>query len=193
MTDAKKLDDEVVSRARQYQPWAEELLKEAIRIPADLVDRPEEIGGDPLCGTSNHEGPRLEMLMAQILEGGAVDKRSDVGFDDYGNLVWVVEDSDDGVAPEDKRTILLDGHSDTVGALRSRWLDTLGGGLDAYLGLTDALRLNQHHRTDCTETIASGFNNFNLLGQSLTLEFCLQGILKFFCSSCMTSRATTQH
>ena len=40
----------------------------------------------------NHEGPRLEFLREPIVDVGAVRRAEDVGFDEYGNLVWVVED-----------------------------------------------------------------------------------------------------
>jgi hypothetical protein len=54
------LDDRIAALAARDRPLAEKILKEAIRIPADYVDRPVEEGGDPDCGLSNHEGPRLE-------------------------------------------------------------------------------------------------------------------------------------
>jgi len=50
------LDDKVAALAARYRPLAARILKEAIRIPADYVDKPVEEGGDPLCGLSNHEG-----------------------------------------------------------------------------------------------------------------------------------------
>lgn len=52
----------ITELSEKYLPLAEELLKEAIRIPADYVDKPINQGGDPDCGLSNHEGPRLEYL-----------------------------------------------------------------------------------------------------------------------------------
>ena len=118
---------------QSYQPLAVEILREAIRIPADYVDRARRTGGDPLCGLSNHEGPRLEYLRGKIVEIGAVDGPEDVGFDDFGNLVWTVEDPDDGVPPDEKTVIYFDGHTDTVQALRPRWHEAIGGGIDAYL------------------------------------------------------------
>ena len=48
------LDEKVAALAAQYRPLAARILKEAIRIPADHVDRPPNQGGDPLCGLSNH-------------------------------------------------------------------------------------------------------------------------------------------
>ncbi len=143
MTRSTSLDARITELARTYRPLAEEILREAIRIPADYVDRPVREGGDPLCGLSNHEGPRLEYLRAKIVEIGAVRTPQDVGFDAYGNLVWSVEDPDDGVAPEDKRVIFLDGHTDTVKALRPSWLDKIGGGIDAYDGLVDGDRVDE--------------------------------------------------
>ncbi|HKC12659.1 MAG TPA: hypothetical protein VKI41_11560 [Vicinamibacteria bacterium] len=83
------LDDQVAELAARYRPLAAQILKEAIRIPADYVDRAPEEGGDPLCGLSNHEGPRLEYLRRTVVEIGAVRRAEDASFDEYGNLVWV--------------------------------------------------------------------------------------------------------
>jgi putative selenium metabolism hydrolase len=137
------MDQKIAQLARDYLPLAVWILKEAIRIPADYVDRPAEEGGDPQCGLSNHEGPRLEYLRQRIVEIGAVDGPAAVGFDTFGNLVWSVQDPADGVPPADKTVIVMDGHTDTVAALRSRWHEVLGGGLDAYLGLTDPARVDR--------------------------------------------------
>src|SRR5690606_35325182 len=112
------LDARVAELSERYLPLAAELLREVIRIPADHVDRPVDEGGGPSCGLSNHEGPRLEYLRRRIVEIGAVRSPDDVGFDGYGNLVWTVSDPDDGIAPPDKKVVYLDGHSDTVNALR---------------------------------------------------------------------------
>jgi len=57
----------ITELSEKYLPLAEELLKEAIRIPADYVDKPINQGGDPDCGLSNHEGPRLEYLKKRIV------------------------------------------------------------------------------------------------------------------------------
>jgi len=86
------IDERIAQLARQYRPLAIEILKEAIRIPADYVDKPVDTGGDPFCGLSNHEGPRLEYLRAKIIEIGAVARPDDVYFDEFGNLVWIVYD-----------------------------------------------------------------------------------------------------
>ncbi len=128
------LDDRIAALAARDRPLAEKILKEAIRIPADYVDRPVEEGGDPDCGLSNHEGPRLEYLRRTVVEVGAVRRAEDVDFDEYGNLVWVVEDPSDGIPAAEKRVIYWDGHTDTVRALRSQWRDKLGG-VDPYDGL----------------------------------------------------------
>ncbi|MDJ0767965.1 MAG: M20/M25/M40 family metallo-hydrolase [Ilumatobacter sp.] len=136
------LDDRVAELAARYLPLAVEILREAVRIPADQVDRPEDAGGDPAAGLSNHERMRLEMLRDRIIEIGAVRDAADVGFDDFGNLVWVVED-DDGVPSADKKVIYLDGHSDTVQALRDQWHEKLNGAVDPYDGLVDAERLDR--------------------------------------------------
>jgi acetylornithine deacetylase/succinyl-diaminopimelate desuccinylase-like protein len=128
------LDERIAALALRDRPLAEKILKEAIRIPADWVDRPVDEGGDPDCGLSNHEGPRLEYLRRTVVEVGAVRRAEDVDFDEYGNLVWFVEDPSDGIPAAEKRVIYWDGHADTVRALRSQWRDRLGG-IDAYDGL----------------------------------------------------------
>jgi putative selenium metabolism hydrolase len=71
------------------------------------------------------------------VEIGAVRKPEDVDFDEYGNLVWMVEDPADGINRSEKRVIYLDGHTDTVKALRSQWHEKIGGGIDSYDGVTD--------------------------------------------------------
>jgi putative selenium metabolism hydrolase len=131
------LDQQIVDLAKKYRPLAVELLAEVVRIPADYVDRADTEGGDPLCGLSNHEGPRLEYLKKRIVEIDAVADAADVGFDGFGNLVWTVSDPDDGIPADKKVVIYYDGHSDTVQALRPRWREALGG-VDAYDGLIDA-------------------------------------------------------
>ena len=138
-----KLSDSIAHLAAQDLPLATRILREAIRIPADYVDGSPEHGGDPLCGLSNHEGPRLEYLRDMILNIGAVRRPDDIGYDEYGNLVWTLEDPDDGIPRDRKRVIQLDGHTDTVRSLRRQWLDKIGGGVDAYKGLTDPARINR--------------------------------------------------
>jgi len=131
------LDARIAELSARYRPLAADLLRQVIRIPADHVAE------DPRSGLSNHERPRLELLKQRIVEVGAVRSAADVGFDRFGNLVWTVQDPDDGVAPADKRVIYLDGHSDTVRALRPEWREKTGGGLDPYDGLVDAGRLDR--------------------------------------------------
>ena len=138
------LDERIGELSQKYLPLAAEILAECIRIPADHVDRPAEHGGDPLCGLSNHEGPRLEYLKAKIVEIGAVRSPADVWFDDFGSLVWTVSNPDDGVEPPDKRVVYMDGHSDTVKALRSTWIDKLVG-IDAYDGLVDQSAIDRDY------------------------------------------------
>ena len=130
------LDARVAELAERYRSLAAAILAEAIRVQADHVD-----AGDPECGLSNHEGPRLEGLRKAIIDHGAVRSGDDVGFDTFGNLVWTVQDPTDGVALADKRVIYFDGHSDTVNALRSSWLPKTGGA-DAYEGLVAGDRLD---------------------------------------------------
>jgi putative selenium metabolism hydrolase len=135
------LDARVAELAARYQPLAVEILKEAIRIPADHVDRPVEAGGDPKCGTSNHERPRLEYLLRRIIEIGAVRRPEDAGFDAFGNLVWSVQDPDDGIAPARKKVVYIDGHTDTVRPLREQWREKAG--LDPFDGMTDPAKVNK--------------------------------------------------
>ena len=131
------LDARIAELAARYRPLAAEILAEIIRIPADFVDLPVSEGGDPGCGLSNGEGPRLQYLKQRIVEIGAVRHADDVDFDAFGNLVWTLQDPDDGIAPADKRVIYMDGHSDTVKALRGQWRDKTDGGLDPYDGTVD--------------------------------------------------------
>jgi acetylornithine deacetylase/succinyl-diaminopimelate desuccinylase-like protein len=137
------VDGKIRELAESYTSLAVEILKEAIRIPADYVDRDPVDGGDPACGLSNHEGPRLEYLRAKIVEIGAVDGPDDVEYDPFGNLRWTVRDPGDGVPEADKRVIYFDGHTDTVQALRPRWREVTGGGVDAYDGLTDPSKIDR--------------------------------------------------
>jgi len=131
------LDTRIAALAEEYRTLGGEILAEAIRIPADFVDKPLDQGGDPLCGLSNHEGPRLEYLRAKLIEIGGVLSEDDVGFDTYGNLVWHLYDPDDPTPAADKKIIYLDGHTDTVKALREQWISKIGGGIDAYNGMGD--------------------------------------------------------
>ena len=137
------LDARIAELAARDLPLATELLREVIRIPADHVDRPPASGGDPHCGLSNHEGPRLEYLRRRLVEIGAVAGPDDAGFDAFGNLVWTVTDEDDSTPMADRRVVYFDGHSDTVKALRGQWIDKIGGGVDAYDGLVDPQRVDR--------------------------------------------------
>ncbi|HEY5662697.1 MAG TPA: peptidase dimerization domain-containing protein [Ilumatobacter sp.] len=136
------LDERIAELAARYRPLAVEILREAVRIPADQVDLPVDAGGDPAAGLSNHERRRLEMLRDRIVAIGAVRHAADVDFDEFGNLVWVVQDDDDGIAADDKKVIYLDGHSDTVQALRDQWHAKFDGALDPYDGLIAGRRVD---------------------------------------------------
>ncbi len=141
-TTPAALDARIAALAARDLPLAVRVLREAIRIPADFVDRPVDQGGDPQCGLSNHEGPRIEFLRRTLIEIGAVASAEDVGIDAFGNLWWTLEDPADGIPRERKRVIVLDGHCDTVKPLRAQWHEKTGG-LDPYLGLTDAAKLQR--------------------------------------------------
>ena len=108
------LDTRIAELAAKYLPLAAEMLKEAIRIPADYVEKPVDQGGDPFCGTSNHEFPRIDYLRKKIVEIKGVRNAADAYFDDFGNLVWRVEDPNDGIPADQKKVIYIDGHTDTV-------------------------------------------------------------------------------
>ena len=136
------LDERIAALARRDLPLAVEILREAIRIPADYVCRPRDKGGDPLCGLSNHEGPRLQYLRARLVGIGGVRAAADADFDAFGNLVWTLEDPDDGVPREHKRVLYLDGHCDTVRALSGAWHERTGG-LDPWNGLVMAQALDR--------------------------------------------------
>jgi len=136
------LDRRVMELAARDLPLAAEILREAIRVPADLVDRSDD-GRDLQAGLSNHEGARLRGLLAAIIAHRAVRDPRDVAIDAFGNLVWTVTDPDDGIAPADKKVIYLDGHSDTVRALRDDWHRKSGGGLDPYLGIVAADKVDR--------------------------------------------------
>ncbi len=136
------LDQRIAALAKRDLPLAVELLREAVRIPADYANRPAESGGDPQCGLSNHEGPRLEYLRRRMVEIGAVATSDDLGFDAFGNLEWTIEDRTDGVPREQKKVIWLDGHCDTVRPLPDVW-HAKTGGLDPWNGLADASKLDR--------------------------------------------------
>eukprot|EP00771_Trimastix_marina_P003830 gnl/Trimastix_PCT/538.p1 GENE.gnl/Trimastix_PCT/538~~gnl/Trimastix_PCT/538.p1 ORF type:complete len:540 (+),score=175.93 gnl/Trimastix_PCT/538:77-1621(+) len=136
------LDERISQLAQEYIPIARELLAEAIRIPADYVEKPVSEGGDPLCGLSNHEAPRLRYLRERIIHYGCVDRPEDVWFDEYGNLVWTVTDPEDPMPADQKKVIYFDGHTDTVQALRDAWRANIGGGIDCYDGLLDPEKID---------------------------------------------------
>ncbi len=140
--DRSALDRKVAELAERYLPLAVGILREAIRIPDDLVGVPVDAGGDPRAGLSNHEGARLRFLRDTIVDVQAVRHADDVWFDDFGNLVWVARDPFDGVAPEHRRVIYFDGHSDTVQALRDQWAEKLSGAADPYRGLVEGTTLD---------------------------------------------------
>ena len=128
-SEITELDRRIYELAKRYTPAAAKLLTDLIRIPAD------HISNDPLCGTSNHEGPRLEFLKKQIIELKAVRNPKDVDFDEFGSLIWTV--TDNRTPRNELRVVYLDGHSDTVAPLRESWHKRLGDGIDPFEGLTD--------------------------------------------------------
>jgi putative selenium metabolism hydrolase len=132
------IDQQIIELAARYRPLAAQILREAIRIPADWVARDGD-DADPSCGLSNHEGPRLEYLKRMLVEERCVASADDAWFDDFGNLVWQVRAAD---AKGDEKLVLFDGHSDTVNALREDWPHKIGEGMDAYRGLEDASKID---------------------------------------------------
>ncbi|KAA6403367.1 MAG: putative selenium metabolism hydrolase [Streblomastix strix] len=137
-----QLDRHITELAWKYLPLARETLAEAIRIPADYIDKPVSEGGDPRCGLSNHELPRITYLRQQIVRLGAVSSAEDVDFDGFGNLAWTVEDKDDPTPKDKKKVVYFDGHTDTVNALRSAWKEKVVGA-DCYNGLVDQKLINR--------------------------------------------------
>ncbi|KAJ4457141.1 putative YgeY family selenium metabolism-linked hydrolase [Paratrimastix pyriformis] len=137
------LDAEIMRLAHQYKGLAREILAEAVRIPADYVNKPVSEGGDPRCGTSNHEEPRLRYLREMCIRHHAVEDPADVFFDDFGSIVFTVQDKSDGIPAAQKKVIYFDGHTDTVNPLRQAWRDKIGGGIDCYDGLTDPTKVDR--------------------------------------------------
>jgi putative selenium metabolism hydrolase len=135
--DLTELDKKIYELAVKYQPEAIELLREIVRIPADHYEQ------DPMCGTSNHEGPRLEYLKKRIVELGAVEKPEDVKIDPFGSIVWTVTDSSDPIPLDERKCIYMDGHTDTVYPLRDEWHKRLGEGIDCFNGLTDPSKVDE--------------------------------------------------
>ena len=135
------LDTRIAELAAEYLPLASEMLREVIRIPADYVDKPLDQGGDPACGTSNHEFPRIDYLRRKLVEIKAVRRDEDAFFDEFGNLVWFVEDPNDGIDPSQKKVIYIDGHTDTVKPLRAQWRENAG--VDCFDGVMDATQINK--------------------------------------------------
>jgi len=132
-----QLDQRITTLAKRYRGLAMHILREAIRIPADHLDT------DPRCGLSGHEKQRLDYLFNTILALDAVERPEDAGFDAFGNLVWTLEDHTDGIPHDEKVVIMLDGHTDTVNALRDRWHEAIGGGIDPYFGFIDGTHVDR--------------------------------------------------
>jgi putative selenium metabolism hydrolase len=88
---------------------------------------------------SGHETLRLEALKRRIVELGAVSSSEDVFLDEFGSLVWQVEDKSDRAS--DKTVVWFDGHSDTVDPLPDKWHE--GCGVDPFEGLSKATEVNE--------------------------------------------------
>lgn len=131
VTSFTPLDNRIHELAEQYERDAAQLLAELIRFPEDHLQE------DPLCGTTNHEKLRLEFLQQRIIDLGAVLSKSDVSFDDFGNLVWHVSDPQDQIPLNDRKVIYLDARSDTLPVNNEQWHVKLGSGIDAFQGLVD--------------------------------------------------------
>lgn len=134
-----ELDRKIVELARDYAPQAIELIHDLIKIPADHYEE------DPLCGTTNHETSRLEYLKQYIIDKRAVDNAEDVFYDEFGNLVWTIRDSEDTTPLDDLKVIYFDGHSDTVKPFPDNWHSVLGEGIDPFNGLTDITKVNEEN------------------------------------------------
>ena len=84
-----QLDARISELSQMYLPLAVEMLREVIRIPADYVNKPLNQGGDPECGLSNHEGPRLEYMRNKIIEIGGVrsEEQDNQSEEHYGQTI----------------------------------------------------------------------------------------------------------
>ena len=132
-----ELDHRIYELSQEYLPEAIELLKELIRLPQD------HLGEDPECGTSGHEGPRIEFLKNKIIELDAVATPNDVDIDEFGNLIWRVIDRSDATPLNDRKTVYLVSRCDTRKADADDWTSILGTGIDAYNGLTDDSQVDE--------------------------------------------------
>jgi len=137
VNELSELDRKIHELSQKYYPEAIELLREIVRLPADFYDK------DPFCGTSNHEGPRLQYLMKRIVEIGAVEKAEDVRIDAFGSIVWTVTDSNDETPLDKRRVVYYDGHTDTVYPLREEWRKRIGEGIDCFNGMTDPSKVSE--------------------------------------------------
>ncbi len=108
------VDDRIVELAEKYRPLAAKILAEVIRIPSDYVDRPENDGGDPFCGLTNHEGPRPQYPCHTIVAIGAPRHPDDVGLYDFGHLTCSLDHPADGILREHKQVNHTPAHHATV-------------------------------------------------------------------------------
>lgn len=129
--DVTEFDKKITMLSKKYEADAIKMLIELISIPE------EGTNDDPLCGSSGHEGLRLAYLKNKIIEIGAVLNPNDVYFDEYGNLVWTINDPEDDIPLSQRKTIYLDGHIDTYEVNRSDW-KKVGNGIDCFKGLINA-------------------------------------------------------
>jgi len=145
------LDDQVAALAARYRPLAARILREAIRIPADHIDKPGwRRAATPCAGSATTRARGSRCPEADRRRGGRGAPPEDAAFDAYGNLVWVVQDEADGIPARDKRVIYLDGHADTVNALRPQWREKTSGGIDSYDGLVDLARVDRSVLRGCS-------------------------------------------
>ena len=131
------LDKKIYKLSRHYEEEAGKLLVDLIHLPADFID------GEPLCGASKHEKQRLDFLRQYIIDNKCVEREEDVYYDQYGNLIWTVYDSDDNVSNDKLKVVYLDGRSDTCLQSRENWSQALGDGIDPFNGLTDASKVDE--------------------------------------------------
>eukprot|EP00013_Stygamoeba_regulata_P003376 CAMPEP_0177631914 /NCGR_PEP_ID=MMETSP0447-20121125/2005_1 /TAXON_ID=0 /ORGANISM="Stygamoeba regulata, Strain BSH-02190019" /LENGTH=495 /DNA_ID=CAMNT_0019133433 /DNA_START=82 /DNA_END=1569 /DNA_ORIENTATION=+ len=126
------LAQDIAALCAQYLPEARALLAALIEIPrADWAV-------DGKAGMSGGEEKRLRFLAEEIRRLRAVERDEDVWLDEFGSIVWQVEDTGDGVARDNKKVIYFDGHTDTVAPLPDQWAKLAGPGLHPHLGMVDA-------------------------------------------------------
>ena len=80
------LDASIASAAARDLPLAASILREAVRIPADHVDRPARRRWRSALRHQQPRGPAPAVPARRLVEAGGRHNEDDVGFDAFGNL-----------------------------------------------------------------------------------------------------------